>query len=366
MIGIDLVYLPRFEKIGKEKGIDFLQKMAGEQFEDVKRLAASFACKEALGKYLKTGISSNLIKKSKLKHDKNGSPYLEFCGKIYNVSISYANEYVISVVNGLNTDSITRDYDFVSKHDMGKALIISGSDKMFGCSILSSKACMRTGIGYTYLSINTDDINIKTQVSTAVPEIILTDIRDNIKYLKEYGAIGIGPGIGNENLDIYSEILNKYSGIIILDADGLVLLDQIKNSNAKVIITPHEREASKILGCDFDYIKNNRLQVAKELSNRYNCISVLKGHETVCVYKEKLYINNSGNVGMATAGSGDVLTGILTGICARFNHLDVFDNVCRAVNIHGKSGDYMAEKFNHTSLIASDLIEGLRYLGDLI
>ena len=174
-------------------------------------------------------------------------------------------------------------------------------------------------------------------------------------------ALAIGPGMGKgENLDKLIEIiLDNFDKNIVIDADGINALKEnidIIDKKNNLVLTPHEMEFSRISNLPLDYIKNNREKVAKDFAKKHNIVLVLKGKNTIVTDGYKLYINNSGNSGMATAGSGDVLTGI---ILANLSNMKAFDAAVLSVYIHGLAGDIYASKNCEDSLIASDIIKNL-------
>jgi NAD(P)H-hydrate epimerase len=176
-------------------------------------------------------------------------------------------------------------------------------------------------------------------------------------------AIAIGPGMGisQKNIDILAYILHNYNKILVIDADALNSLSNIKEclkkTSAKVIITPHPGEMSRLTGLCIDEINSGRLKIAREFAREYNCTVLLKGASTVVSDGENTYINTTGNPGMASGGSGDVLTGIVAAIAAQ--GYNVLEACILGSFIHGKSGDEAYKIFGN-GLTASDIID---YLG---
>ena len=187
----------------------------------------------------------------------------------------------------------------------------------------------------------------------------LTKVEDD---LTKYDSIGIGPGIGTaaETKMMLPEILNSYRNPLILDADALNIMarqkDLLKLIPAGSILTPHPKEFERLFGethTDFDRV-SLALQKAREL----NCIIVLKGHHTFIATPDgKGFFNSTGNPGMATAGSGDVLTGILTGLLAQ--GYSSAATAILGVYLHGYAGDIAAKQLSNEALIAGDIIETL-------
>jgi NAD(P)H-hydrate epimerase len=251
------------------------------------------------------------------------------------------------------------------KGDYGRVLIIAGSLGMGGAAIMCGKAALRSGAGLVTLCVPKE---LFTAIHSALPEAICID-RDAILELTQYNAIAIGPGLGTSNntVTLLSEIIPAYKGKLILDADALNIISannlQIANSPADIIITPHPGEAARLLNSDTLKISENREASAKELSTRYNAVAVLKGNGTLVArqrhsdHEPESLINKTGNPGMATGGSGDVLSGIITALAAQ--GLSTYEAATCGVYLHGLAGDIAADKLGEYSLIAGDIIEAL-------
>ena len=252
---------------------------------------------------------------------------------------------------------VNRD-NYSHKGTYGHGLLIAGSYGKMGCCILASKACMRSGIGLLTVHVPEQGVSI---LQTSVPEA-MTEIDKDVRVfatipqnIGRYNAIAIGPGIGTEECtkEALNGVLNDYKGQLILDADALNLLAPINSKNQipqGTIITPHAKEYERLFGD----------QDAREMAQRYGVYIVYKGyHSKVYCPDGKVYENCSGNPGMATAGSGDVLTGIMLGLASQ--GLSAEEVATLGVWIHGKSGDIAAERGGFASLIASDIVENLKY-----
>ena len=242
----------------------------------------------------------------------------------------------------------------IHKGDCGRILIVAGSHGMAGAAILAATAALRAGSGLVQVAIPSELFPI---VQVGIPEAtcLERDLR-NID-LSLYDAIAVGPGLGQseESIDIVKYLLANYDGKMVLDADGLNILaynnlfDLIKNKE-NVVITPHMGEARRLLGC----LKEERKETAIELYKKTKAITVLKGHATVVATdNEKTYINTTGNPGMATAGSGDVLTGIITSLLGQGKSAK--EAALAGVFVHGLAGDLAAETVGEYGLIAGDI-----------
>ncbi|RLD28054.1 MAG: bifunctional ADP-dependent NAD(P)H-hydrate dehydratase/NAD(P)H-hydrate epimerase [Bacteroidetes bacterium] len=254
---------------------------------------------------------------------------------------------------------------FSHKGDFGHSLIIGGSYGKIGAVTLASRASLTIGSGLVTAYVPKCGYTV---LQTALPEaMVLTDVDKNIitdiEYNIEPTVIGFGVGIGTDNLTIsaFESLLKQNKLPLVIDADGINILSKKKSLlellPEQTILTPHPKELERLLGTwkdDFDKLKK-----VKRFSKKHNVIIVIKGANTTTVFKDKLYINSTGNPGLATAGSGDVLTGIITGLLAqKYSPLNA---TIFGVYLHGKAADIAVEDFGYESLIASHIIE---YLGE--
>ena len=254
--------------------------------------------------------------------------------------------------------------EFSHKGSFGHALIVAGSKGMAGASVLSSKAAMRTGVGL--VTVHGPECN-RIIVQTANPEVIFeSDIHSNVvsevPNTDKFNSIAVGPGIGtgSEATEMLRKFLSNLKKPCILDADALNIISQnvdlLELIPENSILTPHPKEFERIFGeCATSY---ERMIKAQEAALRYKIFIVLKGANTLITNPEgKLFFNSSGNSGMATAGSGDVLTGILAGFLAQGYKPE--ETAKLGVFIHGHAGDLALKKQSKESLIATDIIENL-------
>lgn len=248
-----------------------------------------------------------------------------------------------------------------TKHDYGHALLIAGAYGRMGCAILAARAALRSGCGLVSVHLPSRCVD---PMQAAFPEAMVSIDPSPTLFstvppnLDRYSAIAVGPGIGTDPVTaeaLMQLLAERPAGTpLVLDADALnILAKETHNSEFIIpnsILTPHAREYQRLFG-DAD---------PAEMARRHNVIIVKKAHRTRVYSPDgRVYENLTGNAGMATAGSGDVLTGILLGTIAQ-SHSDLFESVCLAVRIHGKIGDIAIEKQSESSLIASDLVENLR------
>ncbi|OIQ28574.1 MAG: carbohydrate kinase [Bacteroidetes bacterium MedPE-SWsnd-G2] len=252
---------------------------------------------------------------------------------------------------------------FAHKGNFGHALLIGGSYGKMGAMTLSSKGTFASGAGLV-TSYVTEDANIILQI--AVPEAMVnTDTSSkeisNFPDLKTFTSVGVGMGLGTSEITAkgFSKWLEKMDKAvkIVFDADAINLLSKqkslLQHLPNEAILTPHPKELQRLIGdWDNDFDKLNKV---KAFSKEHNVIVVLKGAHTTIVFDNILYVNTSGNPGMATAGSGDVLTGVITGLLAQ-NYSPLIAAIM-GVYLHGKAADLAIETHGYQSLIASHIIE---------
>jgi len=250
---------------------------------------------------------------------------------------------------------------FSNKGTFGHALIISGSKGMAGASVLSSKAALRSGAGL--VTVHGPAAN-RTIVQTAIPEVIFQsdnsdDFISHIDLKEKNYVVAVGPGIGTHanTAAMMRDLFLKLKSPCVIDADALNILSTQKELLHLIpknsILTPHPKEFERLFGeCHSSY---ERMMTAAQASKEYEVIIVLKGaHTLIAVPDGNLYFNSTGNSGMATAGSGDVLTGILVGLLAQGYKPN--EAALTGVFLHGRAGDQALQTQSGESLIASDII----------
>ena len=254
---------------------------------------------------------------------------------------------------------------FDHKGTYGHALLIAGSYGKMGAAVLSSKACLRAGVGLLTTHVPRMGYSI---VQTAVPEAMVSiDQHDSIctefPDLEIYSAIGIGPGLNKKtnSCNALCSLLETSKVPLVIDADALNILSEHKEWLEKIpensILTPHPGEFRRLAGES----ENSYLQLQKQIqfSKKYKVVVVLKGaHTAISTPDGKVFFNSTGNPGMATAGSGDALTGVLLGLLAQ--GMSSWDASLAGVFIHGLAGDFAAKDGSEFSLTAGDIID---YLG---
>lgn len=267
-----------------------------------------------------------------------------------------------------------------NKGTFGKVLLAAGSRGMAGAAILSGTAVLRSGAGM--VRIHTAEAN-RTVLQTALPEAMVTCYGedDGEAFPEAVSAwadvIAAGPGLGTDRMAerILAAILECPGKPLVLDADAINLLAQVpalleklirlqreEETRRELILTPHPGELGRLAGCSAGEAAQNAFSLCREWAQKLHAAFLCKGARTVAAAPDgRIYVNCSGNSGMATAGSGDVLTGILAGLTAQ--GMEAFPAACASVYLHGCAGDRAAALRGEYSMTARDLTEAL---GDLM
>jgi NAD(P)H-hydrate epimerase len=269
--------------------------------------------------------------------------------------------------------------DDAHKGDAGRVLCICGSRDMPGAAVLVVRAAQRAGAGLVTLGCTSE--SLRTIVPIAAPEAILLDLthaieagrklaRDELAARQDHARV-VGPGMGRTETTlrwVKTVVEDELRCPLVLDADALNVLEgdlePLQARKSDLVLTPHPGEAARLLGRKIPSDARGRIETAAEISRRSGGIAVLKGHGTIVADGQRVYVNTTGNPGMATAGAGDVLSGILVAYLAQCvaraeSSWTVFDAVAAAVHVHGLAGDLAAERLGRRGVIASDLIEHL-------
>lgn len=294
-----------------------------------------------------------------------------FIQSFYFKSIGLKQEYLDTIES--NNIYLTSDFvkNLIKKRDKfshkgthGHALLVVGSFGMAGAAVLAARACMRSGVGL--LTVHTPQCN-RLILQTTIPEAMVRTDADEFAISQNneaeiYEAIGIGCGIGKAGrtasaLKIY---LTKTTKPMVIDADALNLIadnpEMLSLIPKHSILTPHPKEFERLFGKTKDDFE--RLELLRNRAKALKINILLKGAHTIIANTEGVcFFNATGNAGMATAGSGDVLTGIITGLLAQ--GYEPSDAAILGVYLHGLAGDFAAKKVGQEALIASDIIENM-------
>lgn len=330
-------------------------------------MPADKSCKDATVVHAQHTLSFQVYKECFLMSENE-----EACGEVHLLNIGLSKDYyhqTIASLHLVDQEIIKQIYrkrkPFAHKGNFGHALLIAGSYGKTGASVLAAQGCLRSGAGL--LTVHTPLCGYETLQSNIPEAMVDTDTEQHFlstvpKEVTRYTAIGIGPGIGlNESTaDMLIQLLKATHQPVVIDADALNMLSIKKNIRTYLhedcILTPHPKEFERLFGKttnDFER-KELALQKAEEL----NCIIILKGHFTfIACPNGDAYFNSTGNPGMATAGSGDVLTGILTGLLAQGYSAE--ESAVLGVYLHGLAGDLAALHLSQEAMLAGDIITHL-------
>lgn len=261
-----------------------------------------------------------------------------------------------------------------NKGDYGRILIVTGSAGMTGSGCLCASSTLLSGAGLVYVAVPDSlseiySLKLIEPIILKIPSIngvmALRGLGTLESFLKSKDVVIIGPGLGRSFTTgrLVEEFVGRCEKPMVIDADGLNLLcglNVLGNTKAPVIITPHPGEMARLCGITIEEVQNNRIKVSTEFSGEYNVIVVLKGSKTVVAAPDgRVYINSTGNAGMATAGTGDVLAGLIGGLLGQ--GLNPLDASIAGVFIHGAAGDLAAERKGQHGIIASDVAEAIPY-----
>jgi hydroxyethylthiazole kinase-like uncharacterized protein yjeF len=244
------------------------------------------------------------------------------------------------------------------KGDFGHALLIAGNLGRVGSAVIAARACLRSGVGLLTVSVPQEERII---LQIAIPEAMLI-MRDHIyDELNNYSALGMGCGIGTSDnaKELLINVLSKINKPLLLDADALNIIsenkDLLNQIPQKTIITPHPKEFDRLFGSHND--DDDRTFTAITKAQEYGIVIVLKGHNTLITSGGEAFLNTTGNAGLAKAGSGDALTGVITAFLAQ--GYSAFDAAKMGVYIHGLAADLALAQQSMESMLITDVIECL-------
>ncbi len=252
---------------------------------------------------------------------------------------------------------------FSHKGTYGHSLVIGGSYGKIGAVTLAAKASLNVGSGLVTAYVPRCGY---TPIQTSLPEVmVITDKGEGhikaIEFDIQPTVIGLGVGLGTsvETAAAFSSFINTVNSPLVIDADGLNLLsghrELLKELPPRTILTPHPKELERLVGSWKDDFE--KLRKVKRFSKKYDVIVVVKGAHSITVYEDHGYVNATGNPGMATAGSGDALTGVITGLVAQ--GYEPLDAAIFGVYLHGRAGDIALGQTGYQSLTASKIIDAI-------
>ena len=267
-----------------------------------------------------------------------------------------------------------RDPD-ANKGDFGRVLVVAGSRGMSGAAVLCASAALRGGAGLVHVAVPEVVLSIVAAGNPCYMTVPLPEDDDGrlhadaepelIETINQSTVAAVGPGLGRGKgvSAVVQAILEKTTLPLVLDADGLnalpPLLELLKHRQGPSILTPHPGEFARLLGCDVPNVQAHREELTVRFAADHNVVLVLKGRQTLVSDGRRLYVNDTGNPGMATGGMGDVLTGLTAALVGQ--GLEAFAAAQLAVYLHGSAGDLARDALGETAPIAADLLESLPY-----
>lgn len=267
------------------------------------------------------------------------------------------------------------------KNNYGHVLVIAGSYNMPGAAVLCANSAITAGAGLVTIAFPESACPVISK--NIKPEIMLLPLEEKngtfsktaqnkiLKFIekRKISSVAIGCGMGKSNSvkNLILSIIKKFDIYVTIDADGLnsfenkkqsSVIKEFKNAKAKITVTPHPKEFERISAIKYKEDEIYRNKITETFAKNNDIICVLKGHKTVVSDGKKIYVNNTGNAGMATAGSGDVLTGIVSAFVCIENS-DLLLKVSTAIYVHGLAGDFAAKEKTQVSMTASDIINNI-------
>jgi len=260
------------------------------------------------------------------------------------------NQYILSLLPKRDREA--------NKGTFGKVLVVAGSANYPGAAYLCCAAAYRVGAGLVTL---TAEREVKTVVSRKLPEVTFLSFSEVFEKLNYYDVVLLGPGLGQRKniAGFVKQLLKKNLPKTVIDGDGLNILAKMKGwwkkLNGEMVLTPHPGELSRLTGLTIDEIQSDRETIAKKLAKKWRQVLVLKGANTIVVSPAgQVRICPFANPALATAGTGDILAGMIAGFLAQ--GLSCFDGACCGVYIHGMAGEVLREKIGDAGVLASDLL----------
>ncbi|NLJ77977.1 MAG: NAD(P)H-hydrate dehydratase [Tissierellia bacterium] len=413
--GTDLIRISRIEELLESKGEAFLRRIFtdGEiQYIRSKNLspqtiAGIFAAKEAVSKAIGTGIGKVGWRDIEVCHCKKGKPYIELHREGLrlsrrlridgiDISISHEGEYAMAfaIAGGLRTPTdvdipkeirgiLPKRNEDSHKGSFGRVGIVAGSRGMVGASYLSTMAALRTGSGLVYsivprgiediLSIKLVEAIIKSVEDGGRGHFTMDSYEELRDIFRDMDVLAIGPGMGvdEDRVELVGRLLMDYEGPIVLDADGINCLSKgnissiLANRDGKTVITPHLGELSRLLDMDLADIREDLVGHVRNIAQKHDIIVVVKGANTMVADGDgRLYTNTTGNPGMATAGSGDVLTGMIASLIGQ--GMEPYEAAISGVYCHGLAGDLAEEDKGQYGMISRDILENIPYTMEIL
>lgn len=301
-------------------------------------------------------------------------PGAEYAGKVKVKEIGFVRpqepEYKITAYEGIEELPIKQRKADSHKGSYGKVLLIAGFEEMSGACCMSAEAAYRCGAGLVRVFTSED---AKRALQARVPELMVSssdsaDWKEKLeKQLAWADVIAIGPGLGMSELarNVLEMVLETKEKAVVLDADALNLLDgKFEKIPYNAVLTPHPAELSRLLQLSLAEIKKDRFGILRKAEVRDDIVLVCKDARTIISQGKSVCINLNGNSGMASGGSGDVLTGIIAALLA--SGMNAYDAACAGVRIHAEAGDMAAKVLSEHAMLATDIIANLSNVFSII
>jgi hydroxyethylthiazole kinase-like uncharacterized protein yjeF len=248
-----------------------------------------------------------------------------------------------------------------TKYTAGAVLVLGGARGFTGAPLMAALASLRASAGIAWIGSPPDAARI---LEARVAEVMVRPLPNALELLERAGAVALGPGLGRsaEMLALAREVGLGHSGPIVIDADGLFAfngaLDKLRGRSRPAVLTPHEGEMGRLLGESSDWVRANRLEAVRRAADASGCVVLLKGADTIVASPEgRVCVSHAGVPGLATAGSGDVLTGVVAAMLAR--EPDAWVATAAAAEAHGRAGRAASERLGPSGIIATDVIDSL-------
>ena len=248
-----------------------------------------------------------------------------------------------------------------SKYSAGAVLVVGGAPGFTGAPLMAALAALRATAGIVWIAAPADAV---PAIEGRVPEVMVRPLPAALELLERADAVALGPGLGRsaESVDLARRIALEHAGPLVIDADGLFAfndkLGRLRDRARPAVLTPHEGEMGRLLGQASDWVRSNRLEAVQRAAAVSGCVVLLKGSDTLVAEPDgRLGISHAGPPGLATAGSGDVLTGAVAAMLAKGG--DPYTATCIAAEAHGLAGRLAVERRGPSGIIATDVIDAL-------
>jgi NAD(P)H-hydrate epimerase len=249
-----------------------------------------------------------------------------------------------------------------SKYGAGSVLVVGGSAGFAGAPLLCALAALRAGAGIAWAAV---DETVAAVSAVQVPEVMVRALPGGLELAERAGAVAVGPGLGRDEgaQQLARRLAQRHRGAVVIDADALFALagrlDLVSRRRVPAVLTPHEGEMARLLGRESDWVRCNRLAAVREAAASARAVVLLKGADTLIAGPggDRVVVSVSDTPGLATAGSGDVLTGVIAAMLAK--GLDPWTAACCGAVMHGRAGRAAAEAIGPDGIVSGDVIAAL-------